>query len=207
MQFNRFLFIVILAISVASTSACFPQQTYVPVNKESLRGNGKLYLVPLGGFPLSTARGLATFYRDKYGIDAETLPNVHLGPETMNSERQQLIAEEVVNNIRLAYAAQTTDSDSVIIGLTTDDMYIAKYNWAFSFSWREQGRFAVVSSGRMGLGRRAVSEYVLHTRFRKMVTKNVGILYFKLQQSDHPRSVLYRDIGGIAELDYVGEDF
>jgi hypothetical protein len=40
-----------------------------------------------------------------------------------------------------------------------------------------------------------------------MVTKNIGIMYFKLQQSDDPRSVLYKNIGGISELDAMGEEF
>ena len=45
------------------------------------------------------------------------------------------------------------------------------------------------------------------TRLRKMVTKDIGILYYGLPQSANPSSVLYRDIAGIQELDNVGEDF
>jgi hypothetical protein len=44
-------------------------------------------------------------------------------------------------------------------------------------------------------------------RIRKMVTKNIGILYYGLGVSDDPRSVLYRDILGPDDLDYASEDF
>lgn len=88
-------------------------------------------------------------------------------------------------------------------------MYIARYDWRFSFSYREQRKYAVVSSGRMNLrlGKQPVSEEQIRTRFRKMVTKNVGVLYYHLAQSDDPRSVLYRNVEGIRELDYMGEEF
>jgi predicted Zn-dependent protease len=131
----------------------------------------------------------------------------------MNPERGQLIAEEAVDVMRRVNQELTSDPKAILIGLTTEDMYITKYDWQFSFSWRERGKYAVVSMGRMNLGgfsfkgRSKVTEDQIRTRLRKMVTKNVGILYFHLPQSDDPRSVLYRNVGGIRELDYMGEEF
>jgi predicted Zn-dependent protease len=88
-------------------------------------------------------------------------------------------------------------------------MYIRKYSWAFGFTYRVENRFAVVSSARMNpiiLGRPA-DPVLLQTRLRKMITKNLGILYFHLPQSNDPSSVLYRSILGIDDLDRVGESF
>ena len=48
---------------------------------------------------------------------------------------------------------------------------------------------------------------VAATRLRKIVTKDIGILYYGLPHSDNPHSVLYNQIMGIEELDAVGEDF
>ncbi len=56
-------------------------------------------------------------------------------------------------------------------------------------------------------GRKPVSEDQIRTRMRKVVTKCVGVLYYHLAQSDDPQSVLYRNVGGIRELDYMGEEF
>jgi hypothetical protein len=57
------------------------------------------------------------------------------------------------------------------------------------------------------LGLVTVSHERMTSRLRKMVTKNIGILYFRLPLSDDPRSVLYSKIGGAQEFDRMSEDF
>ena len=44
-------------------------------------------------------------------------------------------------------------------------------------------------------------------RIQKMITKNLGILYYGLPQSDDPGSVLYKSILGPDDLDRASEDF
>ena len=182
---------------------------HISTNQDSLTGSGKLYFVPLGDFPAATARELASFYRKKYGLHIQILPNVELTQAAMNQERQQLIAEQVIEIMKEAYPQLKNDPAAKLIGLTTRDMYIARYDWRFSFSYRDQGKYAVVSRGRMDLPvvKKPASQKLILTRLRKMVTKNVGILYFHLPQNNNPRSVLYRNVGGLRELDYMGEDF
>ena len=204
MKYFRSCSLAVVILSLL-TIGCFRKSDYVPISKQSLNGSGKLYLVPLGEFSKHVAEELASYYKTKYGISAETLPTVHIPPSARNAERQQLIAEEAVDLMRRVNSEISGNPNAILIGLTTEDMYISQYDWRFSFSWREQGKYAVVSSGRMNLGN--VSEDEIRKRFRKMVTKNVGILYFHLPQSDDPRSVLYRNVGGIRELDYMGEEF
>ena len=204
MKYFRSCSLAVVILSLL-TIGCFRKSHYVPISKQSLNGSGKLYLVPLGEFSKLVAEELASYYKTKYGISAETLPTVHIPPSARNAERQQLIAEEAVDLVRRVNSEISGNPNAILIGLTTEDMYISQYDWRFSFSWREQGKYAVVSSGRMNLGN--VSDDEIRKRFRKMVTKNVGILYFHLPQSDNPRSVLYRNVGGIRELDYMGEEF
>ena len=190
-------------------TGCLRREDYVPVDKNSLKGSGKLYLVPLGSFPAKKVNDLASFYRNKYGLPVETLPSVPLSSTAIDLGRNQLIAEKAIELMKQANPQLANDSQAIMIGLTSRDMYIAKRDWQFSFSLREQGKYAVVSSGRMNLPNRGqkVTEELILTRMRKMVTKNVGILYYHLPASDDPRSVLYRDVGGISELDYMGEEF
>jgi predicted Zn-dependent protease len=182
---------------------------YIPTHNQSLQGSGKLYFVPLGDFPAATLQELASFYRRKYGLNIQILPNVPLTQAAMNPERNQLIAEQAIEVMKQANPKLVNDRQAILIGLTTEDMYIARYDWRFSFSYRDQGKYAVVSRGRMNLPvvKKPASPKLVLTRLRKMVTKNVGILYYRLPQSDNPRSVLYRNVGGIRELDYMGEDF
>jgi predicted Zn-dependent protease len=199
------LFPTVVVVLSLLTSGCLRKSKYVPIDKQSLKGSGKLYLVPLGDFSKLTTEELATYYKAKYGLSLETLPPVQIPPSARNAEREQLIAEEAVDLMRRVNTEISRNPNAILIGLTSEDMYISKYDWQFSFSWREQGKYAVVSTGRMNLGR--VTDDQIRIRLRKIVTKNIGILYFHLRQSDDPRSVLYRNVGGIRELDYMGEEF
>jgi predicted Zn-dependent protease len=198
------LFIVIFFI-ILVFYGCVGRGQYVPVDKQSLKGWGKLYFIPLGDFPSSTTEDLIVHYQSKYGLSIEARPNLPLKFSVVNTARQQLIAEELIALIKSAYPDLVSNTEAIIIGLTTEDMYIAQYNWQFSFGWRQEGKYAVVSNARMSLG--DPSEEQQKARLRKMVSKNIGILYYRLPQSNDPRSVLYKDIGGISELDYMGEEF
>jgi predicted Zn-dependent protease len=199
------LSIVIFFIIPVLLAGCVGRGQYVPVDKRSFKGWGKLYFIPLGDFPTSTTEDLIAHYQSKYGLSIEARPNLPLKFSVVNTARQQLIAEELIALIKSAYPDLVTNTEAIIIGLTSEDMYIDQYNWRFSFGWRQEGKYAVVSNARMSLG--ASSEEQQKVRLRKMVSKNIGILYYRLPQSNDPRSVLYKDVGGISELDYMGEEF
>jgi hypothetical protein len=162
-----------------------------------LKGSGKVYFIPLGDFPSSTTEDLIAHYKNKYGLHVETLPNLPLKFSVVDTARQQLIAEALITLMKSAYPDLTNNPEAIMIGLTTEDMSIAQYSWQFTFSWRQEGKYAVVSNGRMSLGAPLISEEQVTARLRKMVTKNIGILYYRLPQSNDPRSVLYKNVGGI----------
>jgi predicted Zn-dependent protease len=215
MKYSRLFLSAALVAALLPATGCFRKREKVaikkdpPVTKETLKGSGKLYLVPLGDFPADIAADLTSFYREKYKLEIETLPSVPLSEVAMNRKRDQLIAEQVVAIMKQANPQITNDPDAIMIGLTTQDMYINQKDWRFAFSWRDEEKYAVVSSARMYLPVRRwkISEKLMVKRLRKMVTKNVGILYYHLAPNDDPRSVLYRNVGGIRELDYMREDF
>jgi hypothetical protein len=69
-------------------------------------------------------------------------------------------------------------------------------------------RFGVLSSARLNpanLGG-AANELVTESRLRKMLLKNIGILYFSLPVNHDPKSVLYDDIDTVEDMDKMGED-
>ena len=177
----------------------------------ALRGKSaaKVYFVPLGDIPSLSLESLVTFYKRKFGLAIKTLPGLQLERSSVDWQRRQFVAEELIEFMKRGYPRLANDPRVILIGITEFDMYIRKYTWQFSFSYRAQNRFAVVSSARLNpvsFGQPA-DQTLLHTRLRKAITKNIGILYFHLPQSNDPRSVLYRSILGIDDLDRVGEEF
>jgi len=175
----------------------------------SLQGVGRVYFVPLGGLPLESLDYLMTYYKGKYGLTIETLGQVELEPTVVNYDRRQLIAEEVIALMQRKHPQLTADPDAILIGITDYDMYIRQYRWRFAFAWRQDGRFAVVSSARMDPGNfeEPPDPDLLYTRLRKVVTKTIGIMHYRLPQSTDLDSVMYGPILGLDDLDSVGEDF
>ena len=213
MELNKYMKWVTLLIAVSSAAclslsfSCINRTRYVPLDTQNLEGSGIVYFVPLGDFPSFEVEKLVSYYQSKYGLLPETLPHLALDSSAVNPDRQQLIAEAVIALMKRGNPKLVSDPESILIGLTTQDMYIGQYDWQFTFSWRQEGRYAVVSNARMNLGASAVTAEKLNSRLRKMVTKNIGILHYGLNPSDDPRSVLYKNVGGISELDYMGEEF
>jgi predicted Zn-dependent protease len=98
--------------------------------------------------------------------------------------------------------------DALVIGVTGEDIYLRDSNWQFAFGWPKDDRVAIVSYARMDpqfFNQREDLD-VLRRRLRRMVTKDLGLMLFDLEPSPDPESPVYRDIGGIAELDAMGDD-
>ncbi|HZC80232.1 MAG TPA: hypothetical protein VE222_00690 [Nitrospiraceae bacterium] len=199
-----------LALSCIAVLALVISQVcceFAPRDIRSLDGSGRVYFVTLGEFPRTLQDALAEHYRKKYNLEIQMLSTIKMDMASFDVQRQQLIAEEAIRLMRSDFPDLAADPKAILIGLTTQDMYIRNKTWRFAFSYREGERFAVVSSGRMHIGLSAAESIVFQTRVRKMVTKNIGILYYHLPISVYRQSVLYGNVGGIEELDGMGEEF
>ena len=163
-----------------------------------------VYLAPIGDFPRADADALVAHYLEKFDLAIEVLPSIPVPSGAMDAEREQLVAERLLDAIA-ATDVVAADPGAVVIGLTDADMYIAAQDWRYAYGLRSGGTLAIVSTARMDDG--FATEERRNQRLRKMVTKNLGILYYGLGVSDDPRSVLYRDILGPDDLDYASEDF
>jgi predicted Zn-dependent protease len=194
-----------------SEKAASAETTSATANRQKISGNG-VYLVALGDFPDDMLQGLVQYYKQKYNLDVQMLPSL---PEPEASRHiwlwtKQVQAEPLVASLHSAFPELAHNSRAVLIGLTTADLYPGSVDWRFTFSWRTNDlRTAVVSSARMGLhyAGEPADGADPETRVRKMVTKNIAILYYGKAQSSNPHSVLYNQIGGIEDLDKVSEDF
>ena len=173
------------------------------------RGKEKLYFVPLSHFSAASLTKLVNSCKQKTGIDVIVMQPVPFSLATIDKRRQQIIAEEAINLMKLRYPNLASDPNAVVIGLTDEDLFIRRRDSQYAFSYRTQRRFAVVSSARMdpaNLGS-AANEALVEARLRKMVLKNIGILYYLLPTNHDPNSVLYEDVGVVEDLDNMGEDF
>jgi predicted Zn-dependent protease len=191
-----------------ATSASRPQPPKLATLKE-LDGRGAIYLVPLGKPQGLLSADLLSYYRQKYGLDLHVLTPVLLPAWSRDEVRRQFIAEELVEAMKRGYPQFANDPDAILIGVTDEDMYIAEMDWSYAFSWRQEERFAVVSTARMDpvFFKQPPDSRVVERRARKMITKDIGLFYYHLQPSYDFSSVLYNSIDDAEDLDYMGEGF
>ena len=118
------------------------------------------------------------------------------------------MAEELIRLLEQMFLTSQLEAGSTIIALTEQDIYIRGYKWRYAFSFRV-GQLAIISSARMN--HRFMDVWPIdpewqETRLRKMVTKDIGVLYYHLPLSSQCRSPVFGRIGGPQELDFMGED-
>ena len=170
----------------------------------------RVYFVPLGSFNGDDLAALAQYYRDNYKLDITILKGITVDGTVRDSSRGQLMAEKLVESVRAGVPEYANDPRAILIGFTSEDIYPTSQKWQFAFGWRlGSSHAAVVSTARMSLHYigQPMDLNLSETRLRKMVTKDIGILYYGLPQNQNPKSVLFNGIMGIEELDQVGEDF
>lgn len=147
----------------------------------AVRGGGRLYFVGIGELSHLDVDALAREYADRYKLDVTVLP-------TLSYDARSEWAEQMIRVLKAGFPQLATDPQAVIIAVTEIDM-----EW---FSWREDWRFAVVSTA--GL---------TSVQFRKQLSKCLGIVWFELPMSADSRSVLYDAVGGSVDLDLMSDDF
>ena len=168
-----------------------------------------MYFISLGDVPPETIDQLTEYYKARFGVTIKTLPAIPVDETMVSRHRNQIDATVLIGLMRHKYPAVVNDLNAIVIGLTPADIYISGFDWDFAFNLRMENRLAVVSMARMdpvNFGQPA-NDVLLNTRLRKMVTKNIGVLYFGKPLSKNPKSVLYKNVLGVEELDEMGEDF
>ena len=191
----------------ADTAADLKEE--ISLSKARERGKEKLYFVPLGNFSAASLTKLVNFCKQKTGVQAILVEPLPFALSTLDKRRQQVIAEEAVELIKLKYPNLTADPNAIVIGVTDDDMYIRNEKWEYAFTYWTQRRFALVSSARMNpanLGGSA-NDLLTESRLRKMVLKEIGALFYIHPRNYDPKSVLYDAVGGVEDMDRMGEDF
>jgi predicted Zn-dependent protease len=178
-----------------------------PRDRDSGNCGQQILLCSPGDFQNDQLEPLAQYYRKKYNLGITILPAVPIDPSTRDTSRRQLMAENIVSGLRSQVPKYAYDQKAILIAFTSEDIYPTSRDWQFAFGWRRQeNRAAVVSTARLRIENGGSAE-VSATRLRKIVTKDIGILYCGMAQNQDPHSVLYSQIMGMEELDEVGEDF
>src|SRR5216684_1229760 len=121
------------------------------------------------------------------------------------TRRHQLDSERFVERLYRSYPELAQDPSNILIGVTSRDIFIPSLGWSYAENYRRDDRLAVISSARFHpptlLGRWNPEWF--NSRFQKMLTKNIAILYFDLPMSSDYTSLLSGGVLSGREVDLM----
>lgn len=171
-------------------------------------GPKKVFLVPLGLGPDESLDWAPAYYDSKLGADVEILPPVALTPKERDNKRNQYVAEKCIELIQHSYPEEANDPSNIIVGVTSQDIYIAAFDWKYAENLRTEGRLAIVSDARLhptsypGIW----NKELLGSRLQKMLSKNIVTMCANLPLSNDYTSLLSAGVLSGKQMDYMSEE-
>jgi YD repeat-containing protein len=168
-----------------------------------------VHLVPMGTFQVVSLGELPAYYRAKLGLSVELHAPLVLEQGTFDPRRRQYVAPSLVASLKRRLPDLAAAPGAVVIGVTEADIYIPELDWRFAFGYRDGERFGVVSGARMipRLHRVWGQEALARVRVRKMISRYIGLLAYRLPLNPDPTSLLYEHLLGLDDLDRMQERF
>ena len=184
------------------TAPYYPPHRGPIAQPNQLQGSGTVYLVQMGSHTQSySLADFAHWLHDKYEIDVQVLPAMAIDPSAWDAGRHQFVAEQLYAQLKQDHPDLALNSNAFLIGFTDADMYSVNQMWSSSFTQRDGLRAAVISSDGMGdtLWQRAhlpASAAIdrFRDRMRRILLKDVAILYWHLPLSNDPTSLLHNPL-------------
>jgi hypothetical protein len=168
-----------------------------------------LFFQPLGDFPASAVAELTEHFEHHFpptrDLRITVLPTRPLPPQ-VEDPQGTLVSEELILLLRRENSLVSANPRAVIIGLTTRHMYSRAEGTVWA--WRTF-RYGVVSAAMFGptLVGDTEAAVLARSRLRKMVAKNIAVLYFRVRHNNDPKSLLYAGLRSVGQIDRAMETF
>ena len=177
-----------------------------PVNPAELQAGGRVYLVSFGPLARVSLQNLADHFTEQYKIPVTVLPALTADESVIDVHRDQAVSEEMLSVMKQKIPQLASDPNSFAIAVTDHDMYARDWSYAFNYY---RNRTAVISTARLD---RHMNGWpgmtnVIELRVRKLIARDLGLLYYKLPYSNDPTSLLYRDLSYVTSVDTMQESY
>jgi len=180
---------------------------------DELQGSGRIYLIQVGEHksPYSL-EDFAQWLHTKYALDVQVLPATVADKSAWDAERKQYVAELLYEQIKREHPDLAADPKAYLIGFTDFDMYTINHRWFFTFTQRDLQRTAMISAHRMQdyrLERNSedanTANQHFQARLRRILLKNVAILYWHLPTNNNPSSLLQQPLDPDVPIEEIYE--
>jgi YD repeat-containing protein len=164
-----------------------------------LTGTGRIYLVQMGDHAAPySLNDFAQWLRTKYALDVEVLPAMQIDASAWDAKRKQYVAELLEGQLKQQHADLAANHEAYLIGFTDENMFSTMEMWSGTFTQRDSMRAAIISSDGMGdtawerthLSADGATSR-LQARMRRILLKDIAILYWHLPVNDDRTSLLH----------------
>jgi YD repeat-containing protein len=186
--------------SAHRNTARWPKHQGPVAQLSDLHGQGTIYLIQLTPHKAAySVDDLAQWLRTRYGLDVRTLPPEPLPRSAWDGWRRQYVAELLYAEVKREHPALAADPNAYLIGITDANMYPVMQHWSSTFTQRDGERAAVLSSATLE-DRRVwwrpeqdkAAQQALQARIRRVLLKDVALLYWHLPLNNDPSSLLHQ---------------
>ena len=188
---------------------CLHAQSQIHGASSCAGAGRRVCFVPLGMIAPDLIDHLVSNYRDQYGLTVTVLAPAAIPPNFEEPKRQQIDAAQLIDYMGILFPADYRDPDVVLIGITPVDLYNSNnhFRYLFGLKGSVDDPKAVMSPLRMNpqFYSEAADGPLYYSRARKLVSKYIGFLYYRLPLSSAPTSPLYDSIGGPSDVDRMTE--
>src|SRR5581483_9721062 len=150
--------------------------------------------------------GLPEFYKEHFGLEVIVSSPVVLEDSVWDRTRDQLIAEQLVDFMRMKLPHLARDEKAVLIAVTGEDMYFRERNWGFTYTYWDGDRGGAVSTARFAVSEEEKPDARVNARVRKMISRVIGMLALRLPRSEDPTSVLAKELYGSFSADLMSDN-
>jgi predicted Zn-dependent protease len=176
-------------------------------------GDHPICLVPLGAVDVDLVHRLVDFYHDEYDVTLQVMHPLDLDENEFGSSRGQLDANALFEHIIDVEGGVLNQHapNAAFIGLTPfdiSDRSDPNNNYVFGLKGDPAPHpVGIISTYRMDPRAWGLTENddVVFDRLEKMFSRYVAIMVYSLPQNNDPTSILYRNIGGLDDLDRIIE--
>ncbi len=190
--------------NIATSDGIHPSKLH-PINRAS-----QLYFVQFGDSSQINVDALVEYFKRKYGVSIKALPAVApmRDESAADAGRRKQLVEIVAAELKRAHPNVVADPNAIIIGIGTSHEPLSTRG-GLATEYELDGRFALIRSESLNPTTfcEPANQQLLESRLRKMIARNIGVLYYGLSGTDYPNSVMNKSLENVYELDQISEEF
>ena len=205
-MFKLRLIVSALILLLLSACASSPEKQKLDTYQSD---NADVYFVPIGNMSDKYKLELLAHFEKTFPLKFSFTPYLKLRKGMIDPKTRQVFADKILQYLDKDFGSYSDNEKAIYIAVTHVDMRTSKESEAATVTDHKDGRFAVVANRRM-MPQLTGSVLLINidtvlANTRKMISRNIGMLYYNKPANNDPKSVLYRKLTSVQILDNMQE--